>query len=102
MINEKICSVNVENKKKINTDRNLLHKNFISFSLIFTPNSNEFYLDVNHHRTKLSSFLSQFTKKEDQILINFCKYLGDNKELLLNSNSDYKIFNLFKMCKVLL
>lgn len=91
--------------------------NFIRFISLFTPKSNnsfkyqteDFIINANNDSNMKNStgisadfFINQFDSKENKILYLFCKYLLSKKTQLQGINSTYKIFDLFKMAKVLL
>ncbi|MBN1968571.1 MAG: hypothetical protein JXR48_12320 [Candidatus Delongbacteria bacterium] len=75
----------------------------VKFLTVFLPNNNYLYIENNYQSSsKIESFLTKFTNKEDKRFISFCRFLYNNKELFDKCDTDYNIFNLFKMCRTLL
>ena len=81
----------------------------VKFITLFTPieliNNNEFYIDSSNI---LDDYLRLFEYKNNEILIDFCKYLISDeffeviKEHKLYKNENYKFKTLFEMVETLL
>lgn len=75
----------------------------IDLSLVFTPvkisSFEVYYRNYRHH-------LKQFESKENTVLVNFCYFLGENQNLIFETDDeltpDYPIYKYFEMVETLL
>jgi hypothetical protein len=74
-------------------------RNYFKLLSIFCPKEVESFKMTEIEN---SDFVKQFAKKKRDILVDFCKYLVENKEEVLNMKSDYKFWNFFEMANTLL
>ncbi|XRP97240.1 KAP family P-loop NTPase fold protein [Methanocaldococcus sp. 16A] len=86
--------------KHANPDR----EDLVKLITIFTPSeikTNKFHIEYGNY---LSKYIDQFEHDENEILINFCKFLLLKDHILKcdEYKSNYKYINLFKMVETLL